>query len=226
MTSRSSYLGGGETPLPGSTAAVNDSSSSNIPRTQAYHNLENEKELPALLPSTIWTRIADRYRFGKWLVVGAGLFGIFAVMFIVLGTLDVLRNRKYRSELGLGSVGKTKYDGESWGTAAEGHFDMGGKGDGTYYDPGVGILSCGTSYTAQDMVLALNYIDYGDYANPNESPVCGACIKVTGPLGSAKATVQDKCPGCGRGSLDLSPAVFDKVGDFTDGRIPVSWEAC
>ena len=133
MTSRSSYLGGGETPLPGTAAAVNGSSSSSIPHTQAYHNLENEKELPPLMPSTIWTRIADRYRFGKWLVVGAGLFGIIAVMFIVLGTLDVLRNRTYRSELGLGSVGKTKFDGESWGTASEGHFDMGGKGDGTYY---------------------------------------------------------------------------------------------
>ncbi|KAI9274735.1 RlpA-like double-psi beta-barrel-protein domain-containing protein-containing protein [Phascolomyces articulosus] len=227
MTSRSSYLG--ESSLPGTTGptANNSSSSSEIPDTQAYHNLDNEKEkeLPPLLPSTIWTRIADRYRFGKWLIVGAGIFGIIAVMFIVLGTLDVLRNRTYRNELGW-SVGKTKYEGDSWGTATAGHFDMGGKGDGTYYDPGIGILACGTSFTAQDMVVALNYIDYGDYVNPNESPVCGACIKVTGPKGSAKATIQDKCPGCGQGSLDLSPAVFDQVGDFFDGRIPVSWEAC
>lgn len=34
--------------------------------------------------------------------------------------------------------------------------------------------------------------DYGDYADPNESPVCGACIQIRGPLGSAKATIQDK----------------------------------
>ncbi|KAI9493637.1 RlpA-like double-psi beta-barrel-protein domain-containing protein-containing protein [Zychaea mexicana] len=221
LTSRSSYLGGGVEAPP----AVNDSSSSSIPNSQAYHNLENEKDLPHLLPTTIWTRFVDRYRFGKLILVGAGMFGVIAVMLIVLGTLDVLRNRTYRSTLGI-SVGGTKYEGDSWGTVSAGHFDMGGKGDGTYYDPGVGILACGTSYTAQDMVLALNYIDYGEYANPNESPVCGACIKVTGPLGTAEATIQDKCPGCGQGSLDLSPAVFDQVGDFNEGRIPVSWEPC
>lgn len=34
-------------------------------------------------------------------------------------------------------------------------------------------------------------MDYGEYVNPNESPVCGACIKITGPLGSVKATIQD-----------------------------------
>ncbi|KAI8138615.1 RlpA-like double-psi beta-barrel-protein domain-containing protein-containing protein [Fennellomyces sp. T-0311] len=215
--SRGSYMGTAATTVP-----VN---SSTIPESQAYHQLEKEKELPPLLPSTIWTRIVDKYRFGKLMLVGGGLFGIIAVMFIVLGTLDVLRNRTYRSNLGI-SVGKSKYEGDSWGTATSDKFDMGGKGDGTYYDPGIGILACGTSYTAQDMVLALNYIDYGDYANPNESPVCGRCIRVTGPLGTAEATIQDKCPGCGRGSLDLSPAVFDKVGDFFDGRIPVSWEAC
>lgn len=36
-----------------------------------------------------------------------------------------------------------------------------------------------------------NSYDYGNYADPNQSPVCGACIIVTGPLGAAKATIQD-----------------------------------
>ena len=122
--SRGSYLGTATSHVP--------VSSSTIPESQAYHQLEKEKELPPLLPSTIWTRIAEKYRFGKLLLVGGGLFGIFAVMLIVLGTLDVFRNRSYRSKLGI-SVGTSKYEGDSWGTATEDKFDMGGKGDGTYY---------------------------------------------------------------------------------------------
>jgi hypothetical protein len=34
-------------------------------------------------------------------------------------------------------------------------------------------------------------VDYGRYADPNESPACGACIVVTGPLGTTKASIQD-----------------------------------
>ncbi|CAO3648562.1 unnamed protein product [Cunninghamella echinulata] len=177
-------------------------------------------------PNTIWTRFIEKYRLGKGILVGSGMAGVFIIMFIVLGALGVFKNAEYRGLAGIPSVGTTKYEGDSWGTAAEGHFDMGGKGDGTYYDPGVGTTSCGTSFTAQDSIVALNHVDYGRYADPNQSPVCGACIEVTGPLGTAKATIQDMCPGCGRGSLDLSPAVFGKVGDFVDGRIPVSWKAC
>ncbi|ORZ21566.1 RlpA-like double-psi beta-barrel-protein domain-containing protein-containing protein [Absidia repens] len=178
------------------------------------------------VPHTIWTQFIEKYRFGKAILVSGGITGVFVIMFVVLGSLKVFSNSTYRGLAGIPSVGSSKYDGDSWGTATEGHFDMGGKGDGTYYDPGVGITSCGGSFTAQDMIVALNHVDYGRYADPNESPACGACIKVTGPLGSAKATIQDMCPGCNRGSLDLSPQVFAAVGNFADGRIPVSWTSC
>ncbi|KAI9316646.1 hypothetical protein BX666DRAFT_2027478 [Dichotomocladium elegans] len=177
-------------------------------------------------PSTIWTRIAARYRFGKQLLVGAGICGVIAVMFIVIGTLDVFSNQKYQAAIGSVSIGETLYPGNSWGTVSEGFFNLSGEGDGTYYDPGVGVTACGTRFTAQDMIVALNYIDYGTYANSYESPVCGACIRITGPLGSAKAIIQDECPVCGRGSVDMSPAVFGQVGSFFDGRIPISWTPC
>ncbi|KAI8344388.1 hypothetical protein BC941DRAFT_447357 [Chlamydoabsidia padenii] len=177
-------------------------------------------------PDTIWTRFIVKYRFGKAILVTGGITGVLVIMFIVLGILGVFKNAEYRGMAGIPSVGSSKYDGDSWGTATEGHFAMGGKGDGTYYDPGVGITSCGGSFTAQDSIVALNHVDYGRYADPNESPACGACIMVTGPLGTTKATIQDMCPGCGRGSLDLSPQVFSAVGNFVDGRIPVSWTSC
>ncbi|KAI8073845.1 hypothetical protein BC940DRAFT_289345 [Gongronella butleri] len=177
-------------------------------------------------PSTIWTRFVDKYRFGRAILVAAGLTGVFVIMFIILGSLGVFKNAEYRGLFGLPSVGSSKYEGDSWGTSEPGHFNMGGKGDGTYYDPGVGITSCGGQFTAQDDIVALNYVDYGRYADPNQSPACGACIVITGPLGSARATIQDMCPGCQRGSVDMSPAVFGKVGNFVDGRIAISWQSC
>ncbi|CEI99522.1 hypothetical protein G6F70_000073 [Rhizopus microsporus] len=187
-----------------------------------------ERDPLIIPPPTVWTRFNEKYRFGKLILVAAGCLGIIIVMLSVLGGLGVYKNTRYRNQVGISSIGKTRYKGDSWGTAKPGEFTMGGQGDATYYDPGVGYTSCGKLFTASDMVVALDGYDYGSYADPNQSPVCGACIIITGPLGSTKATIQDMCPStsCGRGSLDLSPAVFAKVGDFFDGRIPVNWTHC
>ncbi|KAI9014495.1 RlpA-like double-psi beta-barrel-protein domain-containing protein-containing protein [Phycomyces nitens] len=180
----------------------------------------------SLPPDTLWTRLINKYRYGRLGLIALGIIGVLVVMFIILGTLDVFKNELYRTRLGLPSIGKTKYKGSSSGTATEGDFNISGQGDGTYYDPGVGYTACGTQFTAQDYVAALNHVDYGVYENPNESPVCGACIKVTGELGTVKVTIQDMCPGCERGSLDLSPAAFSKIDDISKGRVPVSWTPC
>lgn len=176
-------------------------------------------------PPTIWTRFNAKFRFGKLILVGLGAFGVILIMFIVIGTLGVFKNQRYRNEAGI-SIGKPKYPGTSSGAWATN--DMNGQGDGTYYDPGVGLTACGTSFTAEDYIVAMNAYDFGASANPNESPTCGKCVIISGPKGSQKAMVQDICPatGCGRGSVDLTPAVFSKVGDFDDGRIPISWKQC
>ncbi|KAI9244064.1 hypothetical protein BY458DRAFT_561082 [Sporodiniella umbellata] len=190
--------------------------------------MSDERDLLITPPPTIWTKFNKRFRFGKALLVSLGFVGIIAITLAVLGGLGVYKNRRYKGAVGVTSIGQTKYKGDSWGTALPGNFNMGGQGDGTYYDPGVGLTSCGGQFTASDSIVALNSYDYGSYADPNESPVCGACIIVEGPNGKAKATIQDKCPstGCGRGSLDLSPAVFSQVGDFFYGRIAVNWTHC
>ncbi|KAI9360507.1 hypothetical protein BD770DRAFT_419048 [Pilaira anomala] len=176
-------------------------------------------------PPTIWTKFNEKFRFGKIILVVAGVIGVFVVMFIVLGVLDVFHNKRYQSETGI-SIGKTKFPGDSSGAWETN--DMSGKGDGTYYDPGVGVTACGTYFTAEDNIVAMNAYDFGKSPNPNNSPTCGRCVIITGPNGSQKAQVQDICPdaGCGRGSVDLSPAVFAKVGDFFDGRIPITWKQC
>ena len=38
------------------------------------------------------------------------------------------------------------------------------------------------------------------------------------------ATVVDLCPGCASGSIDLSPAAFEKLTSLGTGRIQVSWD--
>ncbi|KAI7900992.1 RlpA-like double-psi beta-barrel-protein domain-containing protein-containing protein [Cokeromyces recurvatus] len=177
-------------------------------------------------PPTVWTEFNAKYKYGKQILATIGSLGIFSIMFIVLGVLGVYKNQRYRNEIGISSIGKTRYQGKSSGSW-ETNTKM-GEGDGTYYDPGVGLTACGTIFTAEDNIVAMNEYDFGNYANPNNSPVCGVCIIVTGPKGSQKAQIQDICPatGCGRGSVDLTPAVFNQIGDLSAGRIPISWKQC
>ncbi|KAJ1975129.1 hypothetical protein H4R35_003295 [Dimargaris xerosporica] len=96
-------------------------------------------------------------------------------------------------------------------------------GEGTYYNPSVGLGSCGEQHADSDMVVALNAPQYGESANPNNSPMCGRRIVITGSKGTTEATIVDKCPPCKHGDVDMSPAVFDKIGDQVDGRVPISW---
>ncbi|KAI8988636.1 hypothetical protein BDF20DRAFT_814609 [Mycotypha africana] len=180
-------------------------------------------------PPTIWSRFIDRHgKSGQLMLLAAGFTGECIIMFIILVTLGVFHNKRYQDRLGVPtSIGKTNSSGTSSGSWEKN--DIQGAGDGTYYDPGVGYTACGTLYTAQDNIVAMNEHDFGDKGdNPNESSVCGACIIVIGPEGSIKAHIQDICPaiGCGRGSLDLTPAVFNSIGDLTQGRIPISWKHC
>ncbi|RBQ65963.1 hypothetical protein FVER14953_11600 [Fusarium verticillioides] len=52
---------------------------------------------------------------------------------------------------------------------------------------------------------------------------CGACIEVTGPSGTIKAMIVDKCPECDPGHLDLFPDAFKAVGG-TDGIVKTSYK--
>ncbi|KAI1068936.1 hypothetical protein LB507_006434 [Fusarium sp. FIESC RH6] len=52
---------------------------------------------------------------------------------------------------------------------------------------------------------------------------CGACIEVTGPSGTVKAMIVDKCPECDPGHLDLFPDAFKAVGG-TNGIVKTSYK--
>ncbi|KAL1918767.1 uncharacterized protein VTP21DRAFT_2789 [Calcarisporiella thermophila] len=94
------------------------------------------------------------------------------------------------------------------------------KGDGTFYDVGLG--ACGSTNSNSDMVAALNAPQFG--SGNNGAPSCGKKVEVSGPKGKVTVTVVDKCPGCAHGDLDLSPAAFQKIADQAQGRVPISWQ--
>jgi expansin (peptidoglycan-binding protein) len=87
-------------------------------------------------------------------------------------------------------------------------------GKATYYTPGLG--SCGKTNSESDMVVALSSSDMS-------KSLCGKSITVKSKTGSVTVKVVDTCPGCGSGSVDLSPSAFAKIGTLSAGVIPITW---
>jgi hypothetical protein len=98
-----------------------------------------------------------------------------------------------------------------------------GAGEVTYYDPGLG--ACEKVNTGDELIAALNHVDFGTHERALHSPACNSCLKVWNRDQSASVIVRivDKCPGCKQGDLDLSPAAFDKLYPKSVGRSTVSW---
>jgi expansin (peptidoglycan-binding protein) len=90
-------------------------------------------------------------------------------------------------------------------------------GEGTYYAAD-GTGACSFDASPGDlMVAAMNAVDY------NTAAWCGACLAVTGPMGSVTVRVVDKCPECVHGDLDLSPQAFEQIAPLSAGRVPITW---
>lgn len=98
-------------------------------------------------------------------------------------------------------------------------------GEGTYYDPEMG--SCGEVSSADDLIVALSHSLYDDYTpngNPNKNTLCGKKIRATYEGKSVDVKVVDRCVGCAKDDLDLSPAAFSKIADKDLGRIHLTWK--
>ncbi|KAJ4385814.1 hypothetical protein N0V93_010245 [Gnomoniopsis smithogilvyi] len=98
----------------------------------------------------------------------------------------------------------------------------------TWYTEGMGVsaTACGTVHQVTEHIAALSPADYGTYANPNDSPVCGKHIRIHGSNGnSVVAKVVDRCAGCTGHNVDVTPVVFTTLG-FTEavGRVEMSWQ--
>lgn len=91
-------------------------------------------------------------------------------------------------------------------------------GEATFYaSNGNGNCSFGTAVLGMD-IAALNQPDYG------MATWCGACADVTGPLGTVRVLIQDRCPECKSGDLDLNPEAFDKIALHAAGRVAITWK--
>ncbi|KAI8381188.1 RlpA-like double-psi beta-barrel-protein domain-containing protein-containing protein [Radiomyces spectabilis] len=99
------------------------------------------------------------------------------------------------------------------------------KGRATWFSPareGGDRGACGPKENDNSLIVALNKSQYGNMSK--KSKWCGKKLRVKGPKGSITVTVNDACPGCKYGDLDLTPRVFKKiVGDFDIGVAKISW---
>jgi expansin (peptidoglycan-binding protein) len=99
------------------------------------------------------------------------------------------------------------------------------KGTATWFDPaseGGSQGSCGKSENPHSAIVALNHAQYGNMNS--KSSWCGKKISIKGPHGTTTATINDACPGCGSGSLDLTASVFEKVvGNLDIGVGSITW---
>ncbi|WP_459798876.1 expansin EXLX1 family cellulose-binding protein [Herbidospora sp. RD11066] len=53
------------------------------------------------------------------------------------------------------------------------------------------------------------------------SAACGGYLDVTGPTGTVRVLVVDRCPACGPGDLDLSAEAFVSIADKRDGSAAI-----
>ncbi|CAG8661129.1 1477_t:CDS:1 [Funneliformis mosseae] len=94
-------------------------------------------------------------------------------------------------------------------------------GRGTFYDPSLG--ACGKVSSGSDLIVALNAAQFDKTLNPNNNPICGKSVTITGPDGTVTCRVEDRCPSCPFGGLDLSRAAFDKISNLDRGIAEITW---
>jgi len=90
-------------------------------------------------------------------------------------------------------------------------------GRGTWYEPGLG--ACGFTDSASDPVLAIGQGRYGDGGN------CNQWVAITNTANGATAfgLTRDECESCSTEDLDMSPSLFQQLGNLDQGVITVSW---
>ncbi|ORX57968.1 hypothetical protein DM01DRAFT_1333647 [Hesseltinella vesiculosa] len=98
-------------------------------------------------------------------------------------------------------------------------------GRATWFSPaseGGSTGACGPQENDNSPIVALNHPQYGSMSSV--SKWCGKKIRIKGPHGTAIARINDACPECAYGSLDLTPAVFKKVvGNLNIGVGKITW---
>jgi expansin (peptidoglycan-binding protein) len=92
-------------------------------------------------------------------------------------------------------------------------------GQGTFYGYSGGG-NCSLPLPSGILTAAMNAVDY------NGAQACGAYIEVTNLNTSQSVIVRidDQCPGCAVGNVDLSQPAFAQISPLAAGQIPISWK--
>ncbi|SAM01085.1 hypothetical protein [Absidia glauca] len=98
-------------------------------------------------------------------------------------------------------------------------------GTGTFFNPsteGGSIGACGGYESDTAHIVALNAKQYGNMGR--KSGWCGKKIKISYNGKTTYATINDACPECAYGDLDLTHTVFKSLEkDMDKGIIDITW---
>ncbi|MFG2043427.1 expansin EXLX1 family cellulose-binding protein [Dactylosporangium sp. NPDC048998] len=89
-------------------------------------------------------------------------------------------------------------------------------GQATYYAAD-GSGNCSFDKVSEPLVVALGNAEY------RAGAACGGYLDVTGPKGTVRVKVTDRCPECAAGHIDLSRQAFARIGDVSAGIIKVTY---
>ncbi|KAI9306309.1 hypothetical protein BJ944DRAFT_178472 [Cunninghamella echinulata] len=96
-------------------------------------------------------------------------------------------------------------------------------GNGFYFDASQRKNSCGIAMSNYDLVGALNSKQFGEKNQNN--PNCGKEVTVIGSSGQqVNIKIIDGCDTCSEGDIDLSPAAFEKISQFSHGQTSIKWK--
>ncbi|WP_157390159.1 expansin EXLX1 family cellulose-binding protein [Nocardia terrae] len=77
-------------------------------------------------------------------------------------------------------------------------------------------FSDGVACSLPDLPLDGYYVGVPTARYDGSAP-CGSYVDIDGPLGSVRAEVVDRCPGCGANQYDLSRSAFEAIANSADG---------
>ncbi|HEY8547427.1 MAG TPA: expansin EXLX1 family cellulose-binding protein, partial [Acidimicrobiales bacterium] len=92
-----------------------------------------------------------------------------------------------------------------------------GEGMATHYDSVDGGNCSFPGPPADHLDVALSEVEYG------MADGCGAYLDVTGPNGTVRVKVTNRCPECQVGHLDLSRTAFARIAPLSAGQVDVSY---
>lgn len=84
------------------------------------------------------------------------------------------------------------------------------------------IGACGPEEADDAFIVALNLVQYGNV--DSKSNFCGRSVRINHQGKSVDAVINDACPECSHGDLDLTQSVFQKLGNLETGRLAITWE--